>query len=239
MSSTQDGPSQHGPQQPYGQPQGGPQQPGYQQYGQPQPGPQYYGPPPYGPPQVAAPKKRKKWPWILLAAFVIVMGMFACTAGGGEDAETTSGTEESASGAEEEGAEEAAEGEDVLGVGDTGQAGDWMITVNGTETAATMGDEFFEEQAQGEFVIVDMTVENGGGDSTTFDDSALSLVDADGNSHSASSVLGDDSFFLQQINPGNQATGTAAFDVPEGTEAVALEVEDVWSFDEPIEIRLN
>lgn len=243
MSSTQDGPSQYGPQQPYGQPQNGPQQYGYQQYGPPgygppQPGPQQYGPPPYGPPQAVAPQKRKKWPWILLAVFVIVVGMFACNAGGGQDAETTSGTEESASGTEE-GAEEADEGEESLGIGDTGQVGDWMVTVNGTQTATTMGGEFYEEQAQGEFVIVDMMVENGGSDATYFDDSALSLIDADGNSHSASSVLGDDSFFLQQINPGNQATGTAAFDIPEGTEAVALKVEDTWSFDEPIEIRLN
>lgn len=237
MSSTQDGSSRYGPQQPYGQPQNGPQQYGYQQYGPPQPGPQQYGPPPYGPPQAVAPKRRRKWPWILLAVFVIVVGMFACTAGGGQDAETTSDTEESTSGTEG-GADEAAEGEEVLGIGDTGQVGDWMVTVNGTETAATVGGEFYEERAQGEFVVVDLTVENGGSDATYFDDTALSVIDADGNSHSASSTASDD-FFLEQINPGNQATGTAAFDVPEGTEAVALEVEDTLSFAEPIEIRLD
>lgn len=231
-SGMQDDPSQYDPRQ-GGQPQYGPQPP----YGQPQYGPQQYGPPPYGPqqygpPQAAAPKKkRKKWPWILLAVVVLLVGMFACTAGGGEDAETTSGGGE--------GAEEPAEGEGALGIGDTGQVGDWKVTVNGTETAATTGDEYFEEEAQGEFVIVDMTVENGGSEATTFDGTALSLVDADGNSHSASTSLSDDSFFLEQINPGNQATGTAAFDVPEGTDAVALEVEDPFSLDEPIEISLD
>ncbi|MGW5877512.1 DUF4352 domain-containing protein [Nocardiopsis terrae] len=215
--------------------QGGPSRNDPQQYGPPQCGP----PPQYWPSQAAPPKKRKTWPWALLAAVVIVLGMSACTAGGGQDAETTSGGEESIYGAEEEGSEEADEGEETVGVGDTGEVGDWMVTVNSTETAGTFGGEFTEKQAQGEFVIVDLTVENGGSEATTFDSSALSLIDADGNSHSASTTLEADSFFLEQINPGNQATGRAAFDVPEGTEAVALEVSDIWSMEAPLEIRLD
>ena len=233
MSSTQDGQPQYGP-QPDGQPQNGPPQYGYQQYGPPQGPPQQYGLPPNYPPP-AAPKKSRKWPWILLAVFVLIVGMFACSAGGGGDTETTSGGGEETAGTEEAAEED---GTETLGIGDTGQVGDWMVTVNGTETAATFGDEFYEEQAQGEFVIVDLTVENGGSESTTFDDTALSLVDADGNKHSANGSLGDD-FFLEQINPGNQATGKAAFDVPEGTEPAALEVEDTFSFEDPIEISLN
>ncbi|WP_083936262.1 DUF4352 domain-containing protein [Nocardiopsis ganjiahuensis] len=225
-----------GGQPPYGPPPGGQPQYGYQQYGPPQGPPQQYGYPPNVPPPVAAPGKRKKWPWILLAVFVLLMGMFACSAGGGEDTETASG-----GGEEKAGTEEAAEEESTqaLGIGEAGQVGDWRVTVNGTETAPTMGDEYFEEQAQGEFVIVDLTVENDGSEATTFDDSALFLIDADGNRHSATTSLSDDAFFLEQINPGNRATGTAAFDVPEGTEAVALEVEDIWSFEEPIEISLD
>ncbi|GAA1085341.1 DUF4352 domain-containing protein [Nocardiopsis metallicus] len=234
-SGMQDGPERHGPYQ-GGQPQENPQQFQQPPYGQPPYGQQQYLPPQYGPPPVAAPRKRRKWPWILLAVFVLIVGMFACTAGGGQEAETTSGAGENTTGAE---TEEADEESGDFAMGEAAQLGDWVVTVHGTETAATYGEEFFEEQAQGEFVIVDMTVENGGSESTTFDDSALSLIDADGNSHSAGVVLGADSFFLQQINPGNQASGEAVFDVPEGTEPVALEVDDVWSFDDPIRIQLD
>jgi hypothetical protein len=237
----QEGPAQQGPYQ-GGQPQGGPQQ--FQQFQQPQYGQQQYGqpqyvPPPYGPPpQAAAPRKRKKWPWVLLAVFVLIAGMIAFNPGGGQEAETTSGTGENATGAETEESDEGAGEAGDFAAGEAAQLGDWVVTVNGTETAATYGDEFFEEQAQGEFVIVDMTVENGGSEATYFDDTALSLVDADGNSHSASATASGD-FFLEQINPGNQASGAAVFDVPEGTEAVALEVEDTWSFEDPIRIRLD
>ncbi|GAA1468061.1 DUF4352 domain-containing protein [Nocardiopsis exhalans] len=242
-SGMQDGPGQYGPYQ-GGQPPGGPQQPPYgpQQFQQSPYGQQQYVPPQYGPPpQAVAPQKRRKWPWVLLAVFVLIVGMIVANNGGGQEAETTSASEENATGAETEEAaeEEPAEESGDFAMGEAAQLGDWMVTVNGTETAASYGEEFFEEQAQGEFVIVDMTVENGGSESTTFDDSALSLIDSDGNSHAASTLLGADTFFLQQINPGNQASGEALFDVPEGTEPVALEVEDTWSFDEPIRIQLN
>lgn len=249
MSSMQEGPSQYGPQysgppysgpqgygqQPYGPPQYGQQQYGQQQYGQPP-----YGYPPYGPPQAAPVRRRRKWPWFLVAAILLALGMFACTAGGGEEAETASGSAEGDSEAAEETTEETPEdAAESVGIGDTGEVGDWMVTVHGTETAATFSDEFFEEQAQGEFVIVEMTVENSGSEATYFDETALSLIDAEGNSHSTSTTLIDQTFFIEQINPGNQVTGQAAFDVPEGTEAVALEVTDNWGFGDPVEIRLD
>lgn len=65
-------PYEQQPQQPYGQ------QPPQQPYGQqpPQGYPAQYGQPPYEPP-----KKKKKWPWILLAIFVVLIALFAgCTA---------------------------------------------------------------------------------------------------------------------------------------------------------------
>ena len=243
MSSMQDGPSQYGPRHsgpPYSGPQGYGQQPyGPPQYGQQQYGQPPYGYPPYGPPQAAPVRKRKKWPWFLLAAILLVLGMFACTAVVGEEAETAPGNAEGDSEAAEETAEEAPEEAESVGIGDTGEVGDWMVTVHGTETAATFSDEFFEEQAQGEFVIVEMTVENSGSEATYFDETALSLTDAEGNSHSTSTTLIDETFFLEQINPGNQVTGQAAFDVPEGTDAVTLEVTDTWGFGYPVEIRLD
>ena len=176
-------------------------------------------------------KKRRKWPWILYGMAIFLVVVFSRMAGGGEEGESNSGTE-GGNAAEEEGAR-------TFGMGEAGEVSSWIVTVNSTETVSEVGDGYVQEQARGEFVIVDMTVENSGGEATYFDETALSLTDADGNEHSAGYVPGDDDFFIEQINPGDQATGRAAFDVPEGTEPVALEVEDVWSMDEPLEIRLD
>lgn len=228
-----------GPNQGYGPPHGAAPPQGYTP---PQgfPPPQGYGPPQaYGPPQGYGPppmapvekKKRRKWPWILLGIFLFCVLVYAGTAGGGgEDTESTAGGGGTAS--EEESVE-------TVGVGEPGEVGSWIVTVNGTETAGVVGDGYYQEQAQGEFVIVDVTVENSGTEATYFDETALSLIDADGNEHSAGYVPGDEEFFVEQINPGNQSSGRAAFDVPEGTEPVALQVEDMLSFEDPLEIRLG
>lgn len=240
-------PQGHDPYQGYGAPQGygppsgaAPPQGHLPPHGHtPPPGPPGYPPPQgyippqgYGPQPVApVAKKRRTWPWILLGMAIFLVVVFSCMAGGGEEGESTSGAE-GGNVAEEEGAR-------TVGMGEAGEVSSWIVTVNSTETVADVGDGYVQDQAQGEFVIVDMTVENSGGEATYFDESALSLIDADGNEHSAGYVPGDDDFFLEQINPGNQATGRAAFDVPEGTEPAALKVEDVWSLDEPLEIRLD
>ncbi|HJE58797.1 MAG TPA: DUF4352 domain-containing protein [Nocardiopsis listeri] len=149
---------------------------------------------------------------------------------------TTAGLWVSAGGGGTASEEESVE---TVGVGEPGEVGGWIVTVNGTETAGVVGDGYSQEQAQGEFVIVDVTVENSGTEATYFDETALSLIDADGNEHSAGYVPGDEDFFVEQINPGNRSSGRAAFDVPEGTEPVALQVEDMLSFEDPLEIRLG
>ncbi|MFL1432959.1 MULTISPECIES: DUF4352 domain-containing protein [unclassified Nocardiopsis] len=177
------------------------------------------------------------------AACVLVLATAAC---GGSPTETVGdevGTESGGGDSGEDSGDDAGGDEDSadsVGVGEPGTIGQWEVTVNGTETAATYGDEeFMQEEAQGEFVIVDMTVSNTGTEATTFDESGVTLIDGEGNSHSAGSMMSEDSLFLEQINPGNEASGDVVFDVPEGTEPASLEVEDMLSFEEPLVISLD
>ncbi|OKI20512.1 hypothetical protein A6A08_22760 [Nocardiopsis sp. TSRI0078] len=138
-------------------------------------------------------------------------------------------------GGAEEGGDASAES---VGIGEPGTVGQWQVTVNGIETADVYGDDFVRERAQGEFTIVSMTVKNTGNEATSFDGSAVSLVDADGNTYSSSTMLfQEESLLHEQVNPGNQVSGTAVFDAPEGTEITEIHVEDVWSFEEPLVIR--
>lgn len=189
---------------------------------------------------------------LALLLLVVMVGCGALLAGGdGDGGSTGGGSPDSAgetgsdAGGDGEGADEGGDsggGADgtTVGLGEPGTAADWTVTVHGIETSPTYGDEFLEEQAQGEFAIVSMTVSNEGDEAVTFDSSAVTLRDADGKEYSSQTVLGSDSLFLEQINPGNSAEGEAVVDVPEGTEITQVVIEDVWSFtSDPLVVEVS
>jgi len=124
-----------------------------------------------------------------------------------------------------------------VGMGEPGTVGQWVVTVTDVEEAATSGDAP-EEEAQGEFVLVNVTVENSGTEAAVFDDSAVSLIDADGNTYSSSGT-GDDPLFGEQIDPGDQVSGSVTVDVPEGAEITAVEVRNAQSGEGPLLVQLD
>ncbi|WP_307851234.1 DUF4352 domain-containing protein [Nocardiopsis sp. MG754419] len=157
------------------------------------------------------------------------MLLYACTAAiVGTD--TTSG--EGGAGTQEERTEDVA-------VGEVGTVGQWEVTVESVETTDTFDDGGTEQVPQGEFLVVTMTVLNSGDEATIFDESGVTVVDSDGNTHMASGQTGEQSLFLEQINPGNSVTGEVVFDVPEGTDATTLQVEDVISLEDTLKVRLD
>ncbi|WP_285730578.1 DUF4352 domain-containing protein [Nocardiopsis sp. ATB16-24] len=115
---------------------------------------------------------------------------------------------------------------EVVDLGEPGTIGQWRTTVDGIGTASTYTNEFTEERAHGEFALVDVTVENTGNEPGYFDSSAISLVDDEGNIHESSTTIEDDALFLEQLDPGDRASGTAVVDVPEGTEIAEVRVKD-------------
>ncbi|MDN3238785.1 DUF4352 domain-containing protein [Glycomyces tritici] len=159
-----------------------------------------------------------------------------------EASESPRGEAESDAAASEEGGGEAAEPE-AAGVGDTVADGDFEFTVGGFEQGvAEVGNEYLNEQAQGEFVIIDLTVKNIGSEAAYFSDSDQKLFDADGNEYSANSTAGiyleDNEVWLTEINPGNQVEGKIVFDVPAGTELASLQLHDSM-FSGGIEVSLK
>jgi hypothetical protein len=142
---------------------------------------------------------------------------------------------------------EDAEGEpaepEIAGIGDTVADGDFELTVSDFEQGvAEVGSEFLNEQAQGEFVIVDLTVKNIGSEAAYFSDSDQKLFDVDGNEYSANSAAGmyleNNDVWLTEINPGNQVEGQIVFDVPAGTELATLELHD-FVFSGGVEVSLQ
>ncbi|SDE50620.1 DUF4352 domain-containing protein [Glycomyces harbinensis] len=104
------------------------------------------------------------------------------------------------------------------------------------------GNTSLTKQAAGEFVVVDLTVENIGDEGRIFSDSLQLLYDTDGNEYSASSSVGmyldGNDFWLVAVNPGDQIEGKIVFDVPVGTELATLRLHE--STDSPgVEVSLQ
>lgn len=219
------------PQQP-GQPQYG--QP---QYGQPQPGQVQPGQQPAswqpGPAAAQAPKK-KNWfarhklltiaGAILLA--IILMNLATGNRGGqspaAEQGQTAGAAAEQSQDAGQQAAGQQAAADAApaaAGIGTAVQTGDFSVTITGVEPGvAQVGSDVLGQQAQGQYVLVQVSVTNTGKTAETFLDSGVTLIDDQGREHrvdsSAALYLGEQSLMIQQINPGNTATGTLAFDIP-------------------------
>ncbi|WFR72424.1 DUF4352 domain-containing protein [Prescottella defluvii] len=103
--------------------------------------------------------------------------------------------------------------------------------MNGVEAGVpSVGvNEYLAQKAQGQFVLVRMTVRNIGDRAQSFTTSAQKLVDAQNRQYSVDSMATitlDQGVAYEQINPGNSVEATIVFDVPPGTVPAVLEVHD-------------
>ncbi|GAB3456100.1 hypothetical protein GCM10027570_37300 [Streptomonospora sediminis] len=218
----------------------------------------------YGAPQ----KKTNGWLWgclgcggLVVLLFMVVGCMAALSSG---DPDTTSGTDAPAAPSGDEGSDGSGPGgdadgsggsggdgggggqekADVAGIGDTVESGAFAFTVTEVETGVTqVGDNpYLTEQAQGQYVIVHVTVENIGDQAGTFESSSQKLFDADGNEYSTDTgaeLAMDAESFLNEINPGNKVQGKLVYDVPADVEPTRIELQDWLSLDPPAEVKLS
>jgi Domain of unknown function (DUF4352) len=107
---------------------------------------------------------------------------------------------------------------------------------NGISHAKSVGDTSFGMggTAQGRYTILHIRVTNIGSEAQTLDDSSQYVYDAAGRKFSADSSAdmdlgganGQNSTWLEDINPGNTVHGRIAFDLPVGDKAVKAELHD-------------
>ena len=109
--------------------------------------------------------------------------------------------------------------------------GTMEFVVKGVKRAQTVGnpaDSSASAKAQGEFIIIDMTVRNISNDVQTYFTGNQKLIA--GGKHYGDSIDAElylpNSELTSQINPGSMIDTAVAFDVPPGTVADALEVHD-------------
>ena len=116
-------------------------------------------------------------------------------------------------------------------MGSPSRDGQFEFTVTGIKKAAEIGDKYVNKTAQGQFVIVSVTVRNVGDEARMFDASSQYLFDTQGTKYDASTdgvaYMGQRAqSFLEQINPGNRVKGYVIFDVPKGLKLDHIELHD-------------
>lgn len=184
----------------------------------------------------------KKW-WVWVLAVLIIA---AAASGGGEETSKTSSSDtkkaeetksEPATAATEEKKDEPKKEEKKeFKIGDTVPVGDMTYIISKKEVADQVGPSALPEKASGKFVIIEVTLKNGGNEAVTVDSSFFKLKRGDktyeaDNMASMSANQKEDgsienSFFLQEVNPDLEVKGFVVFDVaPEVADATDLQLQ--------------
>lgn len=167
--------------------------------------------------------------------FVICCG-FLLTAMGGDDSASSSGTSEtatssgSADSSKEPAEDEPKEKEKPAGIGDAVRDGKFEFTITDVETGVSSVGGQFGETADGQFVLVHISVKNIGDEAQIFFDSEQTVIDAEGRSFSADSAAGiyidGNDIWLNEVNPGNTAKGVLVYDMPADATPAEIELHD-------------
>lgn len=199
------------------------------------------------------PPKRRSWfarhkVLTVLGALVVLIVVIVVANGGGGGtgtaqpgaaatgpsvASTTSATDPSAepgTPAAEQPTEQAP-AEQPAGIGTPVRDGKFEFTVTQVETGVKrVGNDVLGQDAQGQFVLLHLTVANIGTEAQYFDGSSQKLYDAAGRTFSADSTaaiyLDASNSLLNQINPGNTVQGIVVFDVPADATLTTVELHD-------------
>lgn len=200
-----------------------------------QPGPERSTPPTKG--DIAADKARRKAerPWYKKKRFMIPLVLLGLIILGG----VLGGEEAADVVTEETGDEDAPEEEDVpeevpeeveySTIGDPARDGNFEFVVTGFECGIhTLGDEFTEVEASGQFCVLTITAENIGNTSQALSADNQYLYDAQERRLNASfeAGLAVESPIFEEVNPGITVEGRVPFDVPADATIEFAELHD-------------
>lgn len=96
--------------------------------------------------------------------------------------------------------------------------GTFAYTFNDYQTQSYVGSEYFQEEADGVYLIFDVTIENIGDESETMWDSYVTVIDDQSRRFEHDTIAEiylDDSFSFEQMQPGLPKSGKIIFDIPE------------------------
>ena len=190
----------------------------------------HYGAPPQ------APRKKKSNALIILGiigGFIVLLcggGILAfALAGGSPKSTTSSGTGSSV--------------KQTAKMGEAARDGKFEFTVTKMQCGVQkIGDDIVEKKPQGQYCLITVKVKNIGDEARTLDDSNQVAYDAAGRKFETDDagiyVPNNDTVFLNNINPGNSATGVIVFDIPKDGKLTKIELHDS-AFSDGIAVALT
>lgn len=162
---------------------------------------------------------------------MLLLGIFALVAMGSDGCDTTT---EDPTVKKGDGANDVAGDAETATVGDTLSLKGTAYTVNSVETTSTVGSGFTKTEANGEFIVIDLTLKNEEDEPATILEDNLKLIGGNGSQYSTStdaSLAVNDAFvLLEEIQPGLKQQGKLIYDVPRSAvSGSVLQVEDLFS----------
>jgi Domain of unknown function (DUF4352) len=194
--------------------------------------------PPGAPAPVGKAKKpflKRKFVWFLgIVALIVVIMIMTNKSSTTTPASADSGTSAPAAGAEAAATEP--------GVGTSVRDGKFEFVVASVEPGvAEIGTAPISTKAQGQFVLVNVSVSNIGNEPQSFSGTDTKAFDSQGREFTASSTaaiyLTDSNSLYTPINPGNSVVGKIVFDVPVGTALTSIELHDSM-FSDGVKVQL-
>ncbi|MFI8775335.1 DUF4352 domain-containing protein [Gordonia sp. NPDC062954] len=173
---------------------------------------------------------------VVLLIIIVAVGQ-----GGSSDSGDTGSSSENANSA----SGDDNDGESSAGLNTPVRDGKFEFVVSNVEGGlAEVGEnEFLREQAQGQFVIVSMSVKNISDEPQSFDPSSQKLKDTEGRTFEPDTTAqialgGSDVPVWDNINPGNAVDVKVVYDMPQGAVPASIELHDSM-FSGGVEVSLQ
>jgi hypothetical protein len=180
----------------------------------------------------------KKKRFIVPIGLVVLIGLGQAVSGGSSPENSSSDTSSGDSGSPEETSDKRA------GIGEAAVDGDFSFTVTDVECGITnVGNDTFGAEAQGQFCLISLSIENIGDEAQTMFADNQKLFDTEGREFSADTGAmlylenGSDAW-VSEINPGNSLEGQLLFDVPKDAALDYIKLADSL-FSSGVEVSLN
>lgn len=188
--------------------------------------------------------------WVVVIIAVIGMGLGGALMAGNMDSTQPAMDDTNPQEENPDNADQTADRESrTHAVGDEFTVGDVRYRVNDVSTTQqigeTVGGTLMGVEANGQFMIVDLTVMNEADQSIRMTTSSVKLLldEREYGANTEASVYMENSFSFEQLNPGVQVEGQIAYDVPSSASADTVELEvgpvGVFSTAEPHYVDLG
>ena len=180
----------------------------------------------------------KKW-WVWLIAIIVVFGVI-----GGNDSDVDS-AEQTILGTEVSSTEvnstekQTEEVKGIYAVGEEVKLGDNILIVNCFEKFS--GSEWDKPKEGNEFVVVNVTIKNGGSSEITYNPFDFEMQNSSGQitTQAFTTINNDTSLSSGSLAPGGQVNGTIAFEQPIGDSGLILKYKANMFSNKEVKVKIN